>query len=214
MGDEQYRPWDMTVGDDGKVYEVSGAAYGKLGGAITAIDPQTETMESWRYLAGDQNLFAVAPGHGEVYVGTTDHGDGIDATGDAQLLAFDEATHTVTYRTVPVPDSHWIVALATAPDGTVFGSTGEGQWFTFDPATRTVTQLGAFPLGVALGLGVGPDGLIYGHTADSIFRIDPTTRQVERIAATTADTRYRTQAFDAQGRLYWGSGPDLMRMTP
>ena len=80
--------------------------------------------------------------------------------------------------------------------------------------TRTVTQLGAFPLGTALGLKPGPDGLIYGHTSNAIFRIDPATNQVTKLADTSDDTRDRTDTFDSSGRLYWGSGPSLMRMTP
>ena len=215
MGDEQYRPWDATVGDDGRVYVASGAAYGNFGGALTAIDPNTYEMRSWRYLAGDQQLFSLAPGDGTVYVGTTNFGDGVTSGGSAQVLAFDEASESVAWSTVPVPGSNLITALATAPDGTIFGAAIEGEWFTIDPDTHAVTRLGGFPLGQpVLGLGPGPDGRIYGHTANTIFRIDPVTRQVEKIADTAGDTRYRTQAFDASGRLYWGAGPNLMRMTP
>jgi len=43
------------------------------------------------------------------------------------------------------------------------------------------------------------------------------THLPERIAPedmTTNDDRYRTDAFDASGRLYFASGPSLMRVTP
>jgi streptogramin lyase len=214
MGDQQYRPWDMVVGDDGKVYAATGAAYGVLGGALTQIDPTTYEMHSWRYLAGQQNLFSLAAGNGEIYVGSTDHGDTVEATGDAQLLVWNEASHAVTYRTTPVTGASAIEALATGVNGKLYGTTENGQWFSFDPATHAVTQLGAFPLGTALGLKTGPDGSIYGHTSTAIFRIDPATAQVTKLADTTDDTRDRTDAFDSSGRLYWGSGPALMRMTP
>lgn len=214
MGDQQYRPWDMTVGDDGNVYAATGAAYGFLGGALTQIDPSTYQMHSWRYLAGDQNLFSLAPGTGQLYIGSTDHGDGVDATGDAQLLVWNEGSQSVTYHTAPVAGASTIEALATAFDGTVYGTTDNGQWFSFDPATQTVTQLGAFPLGTALGLKPGLDGQIYGHTSDAIFRIDPATNEVTKLADTADDTRDRTDAFDSSGRLYWGSGASLMRITP
>lgn len=217
-GVTQYRPWDTTVGDDGNVYFVSGAAYGQLGGALTRITPSTLQKTAWEKLAPspyqDQNLFAIAPGKGELYLGTTDHGDSATATGDAHLLVWNEASQTVTSSVVPVPGATWIVGLVTASNGMVYGSTETGAWFEYNPVTRSVTNLGAFPYGPALGMINGPDGKIYGHTSDAIFSVDPATNSVVKIADTTSDDRYHTDAFDAQGRLYFASGPSLMRITP
>lgn len=212
-GEQQYRPWDFVRGSDGNLYLASGAAYGHVGGALTRIDPQTYAMKSWRYLAGDQNLFALAAGQGEVYVGSTDQGDGVSIAGDAQLMVFDEASEAVVYRTAPVPGATAIFALARAGNGTVYGTTSNGQWFRFDPATRTVTPLGGFPLGTALGLATGPDGQVYGTTAGALFRIDPATDTVTTLAG-VGSGYYRTIAFDSAGRVYVGSGPSLLRWTP
>ncbi len=217
-GTPQYRPWDMTVGDDGNVYAVSGAAYGHLGGALTQINPSTLALKAWEHLAPspyqDQNLFAISPGKGELYLGTTDHGDSATATGDAHLLVWNETSQSVTYSTVPVPGATWIYALVTASNGKVYGSTERGDWFEYDPITRAVTVLGAFPYGPVLGMINGPDGRIYGHTSTTIFAVDPATNTVAKIADTANDNRNRTDAFDAQGRLYFASGPSLMRVTP
>lgn len=213
MGEQQYRPWDMVVGSDGRVWAATGAAYGFLGGSLTAIDPATYSMESWRYLAGDHNLFSLAAGDGEIYAGSTAHGDGIDASGDAQLLVFDQASETKVFSTVPVPGASAIYALATAPDGRVYGSANNGEWFTFDPAVRTVERLGSFPFGTILGLTEGPDGRIYGNTGGSVFRIDPATNAITKLAD-IGGGYYRAMTFDADGRLYWGSGPSLMRLMP
>lgn len=213
MGDQQYRPWDFIQGSSGQLYLASGATYGSLGGALTQIDPTTYQTQSWRYLAGDQALFALAAGKGEVYIGTTDHGDGVDATGDAQLLVFNEASHTVTYQTVPVPGSQWIDSLATAGNGMVYGTTLEGQWFTFDPATHTVTNQGSFPLGTVTALATGPDGDVYGLTQSALFRIDPSTNTITTLATPGGDN-YRTIAFDSSGRVYFASGASVMRWTP
>lgn len=213
VGDEQYRPWDMVQGSSGDIYLASGAAYGQLGGALSRIDASTHEVSSWRGPAGDHNLFALAAGDGEVYAGSTTHGDGVTATGDARLLVFDEASETVTHSVVPVPGSEWIASLATAGDGQVYGTTLEGQWFRFDPATRTVTGLGTFPLGPALALATGPDGLVYGTSGGSLFRIDPATDAVTTLAD-VGGGYYRTIAFDDEGRVYWGSGTHVMRWTP
>ncbi|SDT09185.1 hypothetical protein [Jiangella sp. DSM 45060] len=212
VGDEQYRPWDMVQGSSGDVFLASGAAYGQLGGALSRIDPATHSVSSWRGLAGDQNLFALAAGSGEIYVGSTTHGDGVTASGDAQLLVFDEASSTVTHAVVPVPGSTWIASLAVAGNGQVYGSTLDGQWFRFDPSSREVTRLGAFPLGSANALATGPDGLVYG-TGGALFRIDPATDAVTTLAE-VGGGYYRTIAFDDEGRVYWGSGTKVMRWTP
>ena len=217
-GSPQYRPWDMAVGSDGNAYAVSGAAYGYLGGALTQIDPSTYAKKAWEKITPapyqDQNLFAIAPGQGELYVGTTDHGDSATAVGDAHLLVWSQAGENVVYSTVPVPGATWIFALATAGNGMVYGSTETGDWFRFDPISRSVTQLGAFPYGPVLGLIPGPGGKLYGHTSNTIFSVDPSTNSVTKVADTTNDDRYRTDAFDASGRLYFASGPSLMRVTP
>lgn len=212
VGDEQYRPWDMVHGSSGDVYLASGAAYGQLGGALSRIDASTHEVESWRHLAGDHNLFALAAGAGEIYVGSTTHGDGVTATGSAQLLVFDESSSTVTHSVVPVPGSEWIASLAVAGNGQVYGSTLEGDWFRFDPSTREVTRLGAFPLGSANALATGPDGLVYG-TGNALFRIDPADDSVTTLAE-VGGGYYRTIAFDDSGRVYWGSGTKVMRWTP
>ncbi|MBB5791195.1 hypothetical protein [Jiangella mangrovi] len=213
VGEEQYRPWDMVQGSSGDVYLASGAAYGQLGGALSRIDGDTHAVSSWRGLAGDHNLFALAAGSGEVYVGSTTHGDGVTATGPAQLLVFDEASSTVTYSVVPVPGSEWIASLTVAGNGVVYGSTLEGDWFRFDPSTRVVTVLGSFPLGSALALATGPDGLVYGTSGGALFRIDPADDSVTTLAE-VGGGYYRTIAFDDSGRVYWGSGTHVMRWTP
>lgn len=214
VGEEQYRPFDMKVGPDGRVWVASSAAYGKLGGALTAIDPDSLQVESFRYLAGDQQLFSLAVGDGVLYAGTSRYGDDTDAGGDAQLVVFDVTTERVVHATVPVPGANRITALAAAPDGTLFGA-ADGQWFRYNPATREVIVLGPFPHGAIGGLLEGPDGDIYGHTAGTVFRLDPETAIASLVAEQPEPgAAFRTMAFDGAGRLYWGAGASLFRTEP
>jgi streptogramin lyase len=213
VGEEQYRPYGMTVGSDGKVWVASAAAYGKLGGALTSIDPNTYEIETFRYLADNQHLFSIAAGDGVVYVGTSRYGDNSDAGGDAQLLVFDVETKELVHS-LPVPGTARVTALETAPDGTLYGGAevgGGGYWFSYDPETREPTWFGAFPHGPINDLLLGPDGFIYGLTSGNVFRVQPDTAEVEQVA-TPGGGYYSTMTFDRQGRLYWGSGPNLMRL--
>ncbi|PZF81091.1 hypothetical protein [Jiangella anatolica] len=213
VGDQQYRPWDTIRGSSGDIFVASGAIYGALGGALTRIDDETHAVQSWRYLAGDQNMFSLAAGAGEIYLGSTTHGDGVQATGEVELMVIDEATNQVTERFVPTPGAKFIFSLATAADGTVYGVTDNGRWFRFDPDTRTVTSLGDFPLGTATALATGPDGVVYGLTAGALFRIDAATDTVTALTD-VGGTFYRTIAFDDAGRVYWGNWSEVMRWTP
>lgn len=213
VGDQQYRPWDMIQGSSGDIFLASGATYGALGGALSRIDTDTHEVQSWRYLAGDQNMFSLAAGDGEIYLGSTTHGDGIQATGEVELLVIDEETSAVTERFTPAPGAAFVFSLATAADGTVYGTTDNGQWFRFDPQARALTSLGAFPLGTATALATGPDGNVYGLTGGALFRIDAATDEVTALTE-VGGTFYRTIAFDDAGRVYWGNWSEVMRWTP
>ena len=211
VGDQQYRPWDMTVGPDGRVWVASSAAYGVLRGALTAIDPQTYAVTSYRGLAGDQHMFSVTSVGDRLVAGTSVLGDDTNAGGTAQLLVVD-TDGSVVSTTTPVAGAARILALATVADGSVIGSTDTGAWFRFDPATATVTASGGSPFGVVNDLRTGPDGMVYGATSSTIFRFDPADNSFESVAS-PGSGYYSALAFDSAGRIYWGSGAHLFRAT-
>ena len=212
LGDEQNRPWDMTLGSDGRVWIASSANYGQLGGAITAVDPDTLEVESFRGLSGDEHMFSITNGDGVLYVGTSRWGDATDTETEAKLLTFDLSTKEVIDSVVPVPAAGRIWALETAPDGTIYGLSGT-TLFKYSPITKQSTIIRGFTGEQILGLKLGPDGYIYGHSAERLFRINPETDKMTTMAYEHA-AYYRTVAFDADGRLYWGGGPSLLRIDP
>jgi len=55
VGNEQYRPRGPMELYDGRLYYTTSANYGKLGGAIVIVDPQTETWRHFRNVIPDQN---------------------------------------------------------------------------------------------------------------------------------------------------------------
>lgn len=212
VGDQQYRPYGMTVGPDGRVWVASAAAYGVLSGALTAIDPDTYAVQSFRGLAGPQHFFSIATAGNYLVAGTSVIGDNTNAGGSAEVLVVTTSGQVVS-TTIPVPGALRIEALTTAPDGTVFGSTDAGTWFRFDPKTATILASGTSPYGDIHDLVTGPGGLIYGLTNSGLFRIDPAGNSFEFLTAPGSD-RTRTLAFDSAGRAYWGNDAHLLRYTP
>lgn len=212
IGTQQGRPWDMTVGSDGRIWTATGAEYGQLSGAFTATGTTSPfASESWRGDFGDHNIFSIASGGGKIFVGTTKHGDGVNATGYEQFGVWDIATETLQFSAAIDFVSDYFYALCYAANGILYGSTDSGQLFRYDPATNTILSSVSFPYGAVLGMINGPDGKVYGHTASTVFSIDPATNTTT-VLATTPTSYYRTLAFDANGYLYWADGARLMRM--
>ena len=224
IGAAQNRPWGMTVGPDGRVWVASAAGYGQLSGALSAINPNTMQVQSFRGIAGNQQLRSVVGGSGVVYAGTTRYGDNTDAGGDAQLLTVNPATGAVISAVIPVPGAGSINSLTISGDGKLWGS-ADGSTFRLDPTTGSIINFGPYPSGLILSLRTGPDGAVYGTTGwtpyspttnppGTLSRIDPVTYLVSTVASPGGGfLNYSTVSFDAAGRAYWGSGPTLMRVT-
>lgn len=212
LGTAQGRPWDMTTAPDGTVYTVTGATYGQLSGALTAVNNSSPyAQSSYRGVDGTHNLFSVAAGGGKVFLGSTKHGDGVNATGYEQILVWDIASHTAQLSAAIDFTSDYIESLVYAPNGLVWGSTDSGKLFSFSVNPPGITNLITSPYGPILGMINGPGGLIYGHSASTIFSLNPATGALTTLA-TTGTSYYRTLAFDSSGYLYWAAGDHLMRM--
>ena len=58
-GEEQYRPMGRMESDGRRLYFSTRAMYGKLGGGIVALDPETQSWRTFRNVIPDQNLTGV-----------------------------------------------------------------------------------------------------------------------------------------------------------
>ncbi|HJN14255.1 MAG TPA: hypothetical protein QGH10_02130, partial [Armatimonadota bacterium] len=146
LGDEQNRPYDMLLGPDGFVYVATSADYGKRGGAVTKLDPETDTWTVYRNcvpdhaigslsrIAGDDRLIA----GGSLAMAT---GEAPDTLGDAKLFLWDTTQDKVVYQTSPpVAGMQYILQLESTDEGILVGTCGrdynELHLFAFDPKTR------------------------------------------------------------------------------
>jgi len=146
LGHEQNRPYDMLVGPDDFVYIATTADYGKVGGALTRLNPKTDTWTVYRNccprhgigalsgVAGDERLIA-----GGSLALASGHKPG--TLGEAKLFLWDTTQHKIIYETAPPVDGMWyILQLESTDEGVLVGTCGrnykELHLFAFDPKKR------------------------------------------------------------------------------
>ncbi len=207
---EQDRPYAMLGVDEiGKLFIGTVPDYGKRGGALTVYEPATGSHRVFRNIVPGHSVVSLAYLGGVLYCGTTYRGGlgAEDVVDDARLFAFDPATGTKLWETVPFPGHHSITSLIAGPDGRLWGW-AMGRFFLFDPASRQVVHSElVFPNAVGLGRDAfmqisRADGHIYGTAAGRFFRIDRESRAVTVLR--TEPSRYLAQDLD--GNFYFVDG--------
>lgn len=188
LGDGHCRPRQTILGPDDRLYVVSYAPYGQLGGAMAVFDPrQDKVVENYRHLIRDQSLCALAyePQSGLIFGGSSIIGGGGSRPSqkEAKFFAFDpQAKELVMERTLE-PGCTTIPAML-AVDGKVFvTSNASSNFFVYDPAEGKMVHTGTLPGSqVEIAMGQHTDGLIYGLTTQHIYTIDPQTYEVRTVA--------------------------------
>ena len=186
----QDRPFALaSAGDFVAVGTVAG--YGDLKGSLTLYDPAAETWDEYHDLVTDQSIVALDEHDGVIYGGTSVFGgNGVEPTQSAAVVfAFDVATRELLWST-PMDESLAVTAV-TMTDGELWAAT-VGDLLVLDPATGELVdeqEVGPFDWGgVPNGLWASADleysatdGYVYASMLNNILRIDPDTRQVEKL---------------------------------
>ncbi|MFD0959047.1 cadherin-like beta sandwich domain-containing protein [Paenibacillus chungangensis] len=186
---------------------------GKLGGAISIYDPQTDSVDVYPQIVENESPMTLAYKDGFLYGGTTVWG-GISAEPvehNGTLFIFNMNTREKVFEVEPLPGERAITSLTFGPDGMLWGLTN-GKLFTFDPTTRQVVQSKElYPytwtdIVLAGGtLNFHSDGYLYGEAAGRIFRLNPQTWEHETLVS---GANYFAQ--DEFGRIFFtGNSIDL-----
>ncbi len=174
-----WRPMAMIAASD-RIFVGSVPEYGKLGGYLTEIDPQTQKETSATQVIPNQSVISLTALNTLIVGGTDVRGGGgsVSTATGAHLFGWDPINHQLTFDVLPVPHQISITDLATTPDGHIIGFAGT-TFFVFDPQTKTVIHTADVPFTILINsIALGPDGLFYGLTSGGIFTIDPATYQV------------------------------------
>ena len=212
---KQNRPYDMTLGADGKVYIANVPGYGIIGGALAWYDPKTDTVEHVPTPIKDQSIASLcalpAP---LLLVGTSiEAGSGARAVAkEAVLFLWDMEKREVVWQGVPIPGAGIISNMARGGDGLVYASTG-AEIFAFEPKTRAVVSRMRLPQGavVRAGLHTLDDGRVVALTRSSALFLGFAHGkwQAEEFAHSTAPINVGKASLD--GWLYAAADDKLLR---
>jgi streptogramin lyase len=213
LGHGQDRPIAMAAGPDGAVYIGTIPGYGMLGGALSRYDPQTDEIQVYRNVVPNQSVVALAADEKTGLVcGGTGVGGGTGSfptEKQAVLFLWDPATRAKVWE-MKLEGSQSVQAMCSGGNGLVYAIV-RGNLVVLDVGRRKIVHKTRFEPGrvVMNSFKRGPDGLIWGLTGKSIFSLDPSTRRVQEV--TKYDGDISSGLAVADGQIYFGSGPVLMR---
>ncbi|MBT5873464.1 MAG: hypothetical protein HOH43_08605 [Candidatus Latescibacteria bacterium] len=188
MDEVSYRPRSMVTGPLGRIWTAAVPDYGIWGGPLSWYEPATGTFGTYRDIAGDASCWSLAwlEDRELMAVGTTiQGGSGTQPrVSQASLFLWDYVHERKTWEGTPDRSVTSINALVSGSDGLLYGTysglddaTG---LFRFNPETTAFEAYTALPAGQPLegGLRSGPDGVIYGFTRSSLYRLDPESLEI------------------------------------
>ena len=210
------RPRTCLAHPDGEHVLMAGfMGYGRTGGGIGIVNRKTGettllTHEQVIPFHSTHTLKALPSG--DLVGGTSvlTPGGGHSGEKEGVLYLMDWKTRKVIFRTVPIPGAAEVFSLEVGSDGLVYGIASGSRFFVFDPSSRTIVKradLAAYGDLVRPSLILGPEKKIYGVLGKSIFRIDPGTFQIEKLA--DSPVPITAGLAISNGRLYFASSARL-----
>ncbi|WP_309081907.1 hypothetical protein [Zhihengliuella sp.] len=126
-GEQQDRPVAL-LSHAGFVIVGTAPDYGRIGGALTVVDPELTWQRTYRDTLDDHTPLCLAPGVGHSVIVGTGPGAGLGAnvpSGHGRVVAMDVRSGEILASVTPVPGERNVSALAVdEADGTLWGITG------------------------------------------------------------------------------------------
>lgn len=181
--EEQDRPFaTASLPDRNLVYFGTVSGYGKLGGALTEYNVQSNKIETFTNVVKDHSIVSLMYHNGIVWGGTTIFGGlGVKPTHkEGKVFAWDVNKKQKVAEFTPVKETMAITCLTLGPKGKIWGL-ADGVIFVFDPSTKKIEKTKKlfevdkntthiWRIGF---LQLHPDGKMYGTAKGDFFSINP-----------------------------------------
>lgn len=201
-----------------KVYFGTVPEYGKLGGVLIGFDAAKKTHQPFGEVLQKQSITSLtSKGNMLIIGGSISGGLGVKPERkEAELMIWDIDTNQPISKFVPVAGAAAITCLINGPDGHIWGI-ADGNLFILDVAQRKVLSVQKLydypPFGSHIWrsafLAIHPSGDIYGTDNGKLFKLNPSTKQVEIITENAG-----LMVMDSSGKIYFKRGTELWSYTP
>ncbi|KKK39895.1 hypothetical protein WQ57_01050 [Mesobacillus campisalis] len=227
IGDDQSRPFTFTSGDN-KLFIGTISDYGRLGGALTIYDANTNKWNTIRNIIKNQSIIGLAYHDGTVFGGSTLAGGlGIDPTEPkAKMFEYDVETgkhETFDLHVDGLAKPEMIGELSVGPDGNIWGvawGLDEGGSFNtvvfaMNPENRKVIKSTQLLKGVNRGSQWRPffirwdqQGYLYTTAGRQLTVIDPETMKSKQLVPGTVNL----MDIDKEGNIYYTADHNLYQL--
>jgi streptogramin lyase len=215
---EQERGLELRVGPDGMIYLASRPSKGKLGGALTRIDPKTFAWKCWRHVIPNHSVHSITPipETKELLCTTSVYGGSgsVPVEKEGFVFLWDCEGEEVVWKAVPIPGDRSYGEMVRCRDGLAFVHAHD-EFLLLDPLQHKVVHRGGMPVEHVRPHGIADrpagDGLIYGLGDDALFVFDPATRKARVVARHSSIASARGLHVSACGDLFYINGASLWR---
>lgn len=220
---DQERPEQVIVGPDNAIWIGTVPVKGRLGGALSRIDPGDFSVQCWRDIVPDQSIVSLValPDTNQLLLGSSIRGGTSAApkATEAVLALWDVGSSKVVAEFKPVAGARQYCGLARAANGMIHGLavTADGlSRFVFEPGRRATVLAETMELDrphfpYLHDRPVGPQGLLIGLASDAIFGIDPADNSLTVLARDKSVAGALGFWVTDEGQVYYGSGATLWR---
>ncbi len=211
-GELQDRVPHGTVGPDGNLYFATKPAYGKLGGAIVMLNPQSNELTTFRDVVQDQSIYALVSDDERYLWGSTSVRGGLGSRPSARssrLFVWDTANQNKTKEFTPVEGAYEIWGLDWLDERFLVGA-ADSVMFIFDTVDETVETSQTIAPEEIKKLVTSVDGWVYGMTEERFFRVSADLETVQLIDMHEGywDSLVETN----EGRMFVGRGPHVLEV--
>ncbi|MGD9498580.1 MAG: hypothetical protein AB7Y46_19965 [Armatimonadota bacterium] len=181
------RAGDLILAPDGRHTIVAGLpGYGRIGGALAIVDPETQQFEVFDDVVAPQSPWSLSttPDDDIIAIGTTLYGGtGTDyEVTPGRVVLWNWHTHQIVSEVTPWQDEVQINTLLRLGDELWVCGAPNGKIAVYDLARGEIVHDEDYGYGAARLVYASEDDMIYGSFAGWVVRIDPATRRHELLA--------------------------------